>query len=159
MITTRWARQSDAAVLSAVDRAAGSSSSGFPSYHAEERPFFSDDSGPAEVLVGELDGEVVGYAKLKPWYPMPENAHVLGLQGVAVHPDAQGCGVGTALLRAAETIARERGVRKLRLGVFGSNPRAQALYAREGWVVEGVLRGEWLIDGVEVDDVQMSRFL
>lgn len=158
-ITTRWAVTADEEVLAALDGVAWDTRSGFPSVMGRGGSFFSEATPPSVVLVAELHGTVVGYLKLKPWTPLPENAHVLVVQGFATRPDMRGQGVGTALLRAAEAVARDRGVRKVWLGVFSTNPRAQALYAREGYVVEGVRRGEWCIDGVDVDDVLMARYL
>ena len=159
MVTTRWATADDEEALAALDAGAWDATSGFPSTFGRGGPFFSDGNGPEVHLVAELDGAVVGYLKLKPWTPLPENAHVLGVQGVAVDPTARSRGVGSALLAAAEQAARERGATKLRLGVFGSNPRAQALYARHGFVEEGRLVGEWLIEGEPVDDVVMAKHL
>jgi RimJ/RimL family protein N-acetyltransferase len=40
--------------------------------------------------------------------------------------------------------------------VLSTNPTAQRLYARCGFVVEGVLRGEFVLDDREVDDVLMA---
>jgi RimJ/RimL family protein N-acetyltransferase len=64
--------------------------------------------------------------------------------------------VGRALVEAAVVHARGRGASKLTLRVLGSNPGAQALYARCGFVVEGVLVGEFVLDGRPVDDVLMA---
>ncbi|MYV66769.1 GNAT family N-acetyltransferase, partial [Streptomyces sp. SID2131] len=43
--------------------------------------------------------------------------------------------------------------------VLGHNAPARALYASEGFAVEGVLPGEFLLDGAYVDDVCMGRSL
>lgn len=158
-VTTRWAVPADDAALLELDGAAWTTESSFPSTIGRPGPFFSDGTPPEVVLVAELDGLVVGYLKLRPWTPIPENAHVLGVQGIAVHPSVRSRGVGAALLAAAERAARVVGARKLSLGVFSTNPRAQTLYARAGYVVEGRRRGEWLIDGAPVDDVVMARYL
>ena len=48
---------------------------------------------------------------------------------LAVARDAEGRGVGGALMRAAEDWARERGYGKLTLNVFEGNARARAVYA------------------------------
>ena len=45
------------------------------------------------------------------------------------------------------------------LRVLGSNAVARRLYARCGFVEEGVLRDEFVLDGRFVDDVFMARFL
>jgi ribosomal protein S18 acetylase RimI-like enzyme len=67
------------------------------------------------------------------------------LDGICVAREARGRGIGSALLAAIETEARERGYAAVRLDVIDSNFRAKALYARKGYLVEktadiGVLR-------------------
>jgi len=78
---------------------------------------------------------------------------------VAVHPAATGQGVGRALVEASVGEATRRGARKVSLRVLGSNAVARRLYARCGFVEEGVLRAEFLLDGELVDDVLMARFV
>jgi len=56
------------------------------------------------------------------------------MDGIAVVPDARGTGVGTALLAAIKDRARTLGKSYVRLDVIDSNPRARALYEREGFV-------------------------
>ena len=48
---------------------------------------------------------------------------------------------------------RERGTRKLTLRVLSTNTAAIALYERLGFTREGVLHGEFIIKGRDVDDV------
>ena len=57
------------------------------------------------------------------------------LDGLCVAPLAQGQGVGTALLAAVAIEAQARGYRAVRLDVVDTNPRARALYEREGFRV------------------------
>ncbi|MYX42029.1 GNAT family N-acetyltransferase, partial [Streptomyces sp. SID89] len=64
-------------------------------------PFFTERSGPPEILVAELDGVVVGYLRLGLATPLECNAHVRQIRGLAVADKARGAGVGRALLRAA----------------------------------------------------------
>lgn len=45
------------------------------------------------------------------------------------------------------------------LRVLGHNAPARALYESEGFVVEGLLPGEFFLDGRYVDDVMMGRSL
>jgi len=149
----------DQAALTEVDALAWSADSGFPSTlapGARNGFFFTTDSPPEAHLVAELDGSVVGYIRLKPPTRLPENAHVMQVQGLAVDPSARRRGVAAALLTEAMQLLRERGTRKLTLRVLGTNAAAIALYERLGFTREGVLRGEFIINGRDVDDVLMA---
>ncbi|GGE99490.1 GNAT family N-acetyltransferase [Stappia taiwanensis] len=63
-----------------------------------------------------------------------KEAGVLSMDGIAVSPEARGRGIGTALLDAICSIARQAGRHSVRLDVIDSNPRARALYERNGFV-------------------------
>lgn len=65
-----------------------------------------------------------------------ENERFL-MDGVFVHENARGMGVGTALLDAIREEARVRGYKEVRLDVIDTNPRAKALYERQGFVARG----------------------
>jgi ribosomal protein S18 acetylase RimI-like enzyme len=156
----REARASDEAELARLDRISWSPQSGFPSVIQQAGTvFFLTDSPPQAFLVAEIDGALVGYIRLGPALPLPENAHVLAVLGLAVSPDARGRGVATALLAAAEQRARARGARKLSLRTFSTNPQAIRLYTRFGFKQEGLLRAEFLIGGQYVDDVLLAKYL
>ena len=76
------------------------------------------------------------------------------LWSFAVIPNLQRLGVGTALIEAAERLARERGFDTAEIHVGKDNPRAQALYERLGYAVVGDTRGRWSYvddDGRTVD--------
>jgi RimJ/RimL family protein N-acetyltransferase len=72
---------------------------------------------------------------------------------------ARGSGVARGLLRAAFALARKEGANRMTLRVLGHNAPARALYESEGFVVEGVLPGEFFLAGRYVDDVMMGRSL
>ena len=55
---------------------------------------------------------------------------------LAVAGEAEGRGVGRALLLAAEDWGRANGFTKLTLAVFSENRRAKAFYERQGWSSE-----------------------
>ncbi|WP_326583350.1 GNAT family N-acetyltransferase [Streptomyces sp. NBC_00481] len=122
-------------------------------------PFFNERYGPHDHLVAELGGTVVGYVRLARPSALACHTHVRQIQGLAVSDRARGAGVARALLRAARDEARRRGARRLTLRVLGHNTPARKLYESEGFVVEGILPEEFLLDGAYVDDVLMGRRL
>src|SRR5215831_1156925 len=161
-VRVRPARLADHAALNELEAIAWSAESGFPSTMAADRrnaTFFDAGNPPEAFLVAELDGRVVGYIRLKPPTKLPENAHVIQVQGLAVHPDARRRGVAAGLLDAAEEKLRERGTRKLTLRVLSTNEAAIRLYERHGFVREGTLLEEFCINGRFVDDVMMAKKL
>jgi ribosomal protein S18 acetylase RimI-like enzyme len=162
-VAVRVARAEDEAGLARLDAAAWTPASGFPSVNERVNDpfftFFTDDSPPEAHLVAELDARLAGYIRLKPVTPLRENAHVLGIVGLAVAPAERRRGVASALLAAAERQARARGARKLSLRVLGTNAEAMRLYERHGFQREGTLRDEFRIGGRYVDDVLMAKHL
>ncbi|PVC92075.1 GNAT family N-acetyltransferase [Streptomyces sp. CS014] len=127
-------------------------------------PFFDEGHGPEDFLVVEAetpDGQaaVAGYIRLVPPTPLASNAHVRQIRGLAVATWARGAGVGRTLVRAACAEARRQGANRITLRVLGHNTPARALYASEGFAVEGVLPGEFFLNGAYVDDVCMGRSL
>jgi ribosomal protein S18 acetylase RimI-like enzyme len=151
----------DGPALARVDLATWTSLSSPSDPPADPRGyvFFDDRTRPEEVLVAEVDGAVAGFVKIRHETSLPSHAHVLQLQGLGVDPAYQGRGVGQALLEAAAAEARARGARKLSLRVLGRNTTARRLYERCGFRVEGVLAGEFYLDGEYVDDLLMARRL
>ncbi|MFD9794000.1 N-acetyltransferase family protein [Streptomyces sp. NPDC059070] len=156
----RLAQHRDEAALAELDREVWS-----PLHAVQPRPqppyepFFGPASPPAHHLVAEVDGEAVGYLRLVRPTRLDCNSHVRQIQGLAVAPRARGRGVARALLRAACAESRRQGARRLTLRVLGHNTPARELYESEGFVVEGVLPGEFLLAGAYVDDVLMGRSL
>ncbi|MEU8823707.1 GNAT family N-acetyltransferase [Streptomyces sp. NPDC048636] len=159
-LVIRAAVADDESALAALDRRAWS-----PTHSVQPRPqppyaaFFTDRNLPEHILVAELDGQPVGYLRLVPAIPLASNAHVRQIQGLAVDERARGRGVARALLAAAYERARRAGATRITLRVLGPNTPARRLYASEGFVEEGVLPGEFLIEGAYVDDVLMGRRL
>ncbi|MDQ1011236.1 ribosomal protein S18 acetylase RimI-like enzyme [Streptomyces sp. V4I23] len=157
----RFARAADDTALGEIDRATWS-----PLHAVQPRPeppygpFFDASHRPEDFLVAEdTDGTLLGYIRLVRPTPLACNRHVRQIQGLAVADRARGRGVGRALLRAACDEARRQGAIRLTLRVLGHNAPARALYEAEGFRVEGVLPGEFLLEGRYVDDVLMGRSL
>lgn len=59
---------------------------------------------------------------------------ILLMDGIAVAPEMRGQGIGTQLLEAVCRHAHESWYNDVRLDVLDSNPRARALYERNGFV-------------------------
>jgi ribosomal protein S18 acetylase RimI-like enzyme len=154
--TIRPAHQDDEPALRALDAATWSWDVSPAAPPAPDEAFFRPGTSPQDVLVAVVDGAVVGYVKVGPDIPLESNRHVLQVNGLAVDPAHQGRGIGRRLLDAGVRLAADRGARRLKLRVFAPNVGARRLYESSGFVVEGVLRGEFLRDGRYVDDVLMA---
>ncbi|WP_420471959.1 GNAT family N-acetyltransferase [Brevundimonas sp. FT23042] len=91
-------------------------------------------------LTAELDGRVVGYAYLSPFRLRPAYRYCVELS-VYVAPDAQGRGVGRALMAALIDRARAMGLRHL-IGAIGdsANTGSIALHRSAGFREAGVWR-------------------
>jgi RimJ/RimL family protein N-acetyltransferase len=155
-VEIRAATAEDDAALAALDRATWSTVATPTPPPPADRGFFEGRIAPRDVLVAVVDGAVAGYASIGPAAPVPANEHVLMIHGLAVDPAHHGRGLGQRLVAAAVDDARARGARRLRLRVLGHNPAARRVYEACGFVVEGVLREEFLLDGRYVDDVLMA---
>lgn len=155
-LTVRPARAEDDAALRPVDAVTWTSEVSPAPSDGTLTQVLADEDLP-HALVAELDGRVVGYVRVRP-SSLPSSAHVHRVDGLAVDPAVQGRGAGTALVQAALELARSRGARKVTLAVLDRNERARRLYARCGFVEEGVLRQEYLLDGEWVDDVLLACF-
>jgi ribosomal protein S18 acetylase RimI-like enzyme len=91
----------------------------------------------ATILVAELDGAVVGSVSIID--PDGEYAEIEGgpeeleFRMLAVDPDLQGAGVGTALLEAVLAEALRHKKSRVVLATMRDNARAQGLYERRGF--------------------------
>lgn len=125
------------------------------------RARLTDGSAPGKtdlLLVAELDGSVVGTAGLYPAGASQRRCHALTI-GISVLTEAQGRGVGSALMGAVCDYAdRWVGALRLELSVYTDNTRAIGLYQKCGFVIEGTMRGYALRDGQFADTHAMARF-
>jgi L-phenylalanine/L-methionine N-acetyltransferase len=108
-------------------------------------------------LVAEVQGEIVASAGVHAIGPYLRRRHVMSL-GMSVSVPWQGRGVGTALMQALMDYADNwLGVLRIELGVYADNLRAQALYRKFGFELEGRQRAYALRDGQFVDSLMMAR--
>ncbi len=79
------------------------------------------------------------------------------LLNIAVHPDCQGRGFGTALLQAVVECSASMGALKLMLEVRSSNLVALSLYRRFGFREDGIRKKYYPAASGREDAVLMSR--
>jgi GNAT superfamily N-acetyltransferase len=136
-----------------------------------QRHYFADrlarQQGEAGVLlVAWLEGRPVGDVFLT-WEPADEPEVRRWLPGVPrlVHLEVLGRlqrrGIGTALIRAGEDLARRLGHQRLALGVEVGNPDARRLYERLGYADwgHGAVVGTWQERGHDGRPVTCSETL
>ena len=89
-----------------------------------------------ELFVAELNGQSAGCLlmwTMQDYFSGGWHSHI---SVIAVTREAEGKGIGRALMEHAEAWARERGHQTITLSVFENNRRAQALYERMGYTSE-----------------------
>jgi RimJ/RimL family protein N-acetyltransferase len=156
MVDIRLAESGDDEALARIDEATWSTKVTPAPPRETGSGFFRPSARPEDVLVAVVGGVVAGYVSLGQSIPLPSHSHVLEIHGLAVDPRLQGRGIGRRLLTEARREAHRRGARRLSLRVLAPNASARALYESSGFVVEGVLRGEFVLDGAPTDDVLMA---
>jgi GNAT superfamily N-acetyltransferase len=95
--------------------------------------WFQDPKPDEALFVAELDGRQAGCAYLVTLVDYFNDRPHSHLSVLAVAADAEGKGVGSALLDRSEAWARERGSDRLTLSALVTNSRARALYERRGF--------------------------
>ncbi|MGY1581818.1 GNAT family N-acetyltransferase [Streptomyces sp. MN13] len=130
--------------------------------------FARQEAGESSYLVPWLDGRPVGHAEVR-WTgcAAPEVRAVQPccpeINGLLVSPPSlRSQGIGTALIRAAERLAAERGIAVMGLGVGRGNERAEALYGRLGYrpAVAYVDRWTYLDEqGIQREQADSCTFL
>ena len=148
--TIRRAVPADADVLSALGTATFVATFGHL-YTPEDLQAFLAESHSAAAYaktlanqahalwLAERDGEAVGYAQAGPCgLPHPAATPADGeLKRLYLRADAQGAGIGDALLRQALAWLERDGPRTLWISVWSENFGAQRFYARHGFTFAG----------------------
>ncbi|WP_026351240.1 GNAT family N-acetyltransferase [Hymenobacter aerophilus] len=99
---------------------------------------FRADLEAGHLWVAELDGQLAGFAALTHNHQDAEYVQAdwdfaepaLVTHRLAVAPTAQGRGVAAALLAQAETLARQQGLRVLRVDTNSENAATQSLFPK-----------------------------
>jgi GNAT superfamily N-acetyltransferase len=122
------------------------------------RPLAEGDRNWVEPLIVERWGDPIVVGRGRVWRPaeLPgfaafEDDRCVGLVTYEIEGDAleivtidalvEGQGIGTALLRAVEEVARAQGCRRLRLVTTNNNLRALLFYQRAGFRLVALVPG------------------
>ena len=140
--SVRPARAEDARAMAELFAAVAAERTGIasePPVNIDERTaiFAAGTTGAAGTFVAVAGDQVVGLIHIEP------SRHGFGDLAMLVDRDWRGCGVGSALVRAAIDWARGQGLHKLSLEVFAHNVTAIALYRRSGFAEEGRLTRQY----------------
>jgi ribosomal protein S18 acetylase RimI-like enzyme len=110
-------------------------------------PVFEKDIQLRQLWVADIEGEIAGFAAITTDQE-PEYADVgwdidelsIVVHRLAVDPAFQGKGVAVALMLQAEQIARERGVKVLRVDTNAQNQATQRLFPKLGYALAGEIQ-------------------
>jgi phosphinothricin acetyltransferase len=124
-----------------------------------QRAWMTARSGAHAVLVAERDDDgIVGFASLSPYRDRPAYSTTVE-DSVYVRRDAQGSGVGKALLSELVALATAHGFHAVMARIVGDHEASIALHRGQGFELVGTERevgrkmGRWL------DVVVMQRLL
>jgi GNAT superfamily N-acetyltransferase len=109
-------------------------------------PVFEKDVQLHQLWVADIEGEIAGFAAITTDQE-PEYANVgwdldelsIVVHRLAVDPAFQGKGIAAALMLQAETVAKERGVKVLRVDTNAQNQATQRLFPK----LVGTCLGSW----------------
>lgn len=110
------------------------------------------------ILVAEVDGRVVGFAKVGN-YSEREVYAGIGEHAVYVAGEARRLGVGHALLEALADASERAGLYKLTSRIFSTNTASIALHEASGFTIVGLQRRHGRLDGEWKDCVLVERLL
>ena len=114
--------------------------------------------GTLPVLVADDGGEVVGFARVKP-FSQREVFAGIGDHGVYVAPGRERQGIGRALLDALAEAAAAQGLWKLTSRIFATNTGSIAAHVASGFHVVGTQQRHAKLDGEWRDVVLVERLI
>jgi RimJ/RimL family protein N-acetyltransferase len=110
------------------------------------------------LLVAEVDGRVVGHARLYPEWYGPKGWHVAEM-GIALLCPYRERGIGTSMMAYLLEWATWVGFEKVVASVIATNRRALALFAEFDFAREGQRVRQLKIGAEYADEVLLGRFL
>lgn len=109
------------------------------------------------LICNKTTGESIGTLKLGPINKAHQTSDLVALIGD--RSSVEGRGIGTEAIKVGNQIAFEEfNLRKLYGGMYRSNIPSIKAYTRAGWIVEGQLKGQFLVDGKNEDRILVGCF-
>ena len=130
-----------------------------PPYDRQKIERWTSDLANTIILLAFHGERIVGHLQIfrQAW---SERLKGNGELIIYLHQDFQGVGLGTAMMREAIDIARQKGLHRLVLSVIADNHNAIKLYEKVGFQHEGLRREDYLgEDGKYHDVVEMGLLL
>jgi len=114
-----------------------------------------DPANPAQTVVVEENGKVVGFAS---WAILPDSQPVTAmLYSMYLDPSVMGKGYGTALMRAVEVDMIAAGATLGTLHVLVENTPTREFYERHNWRAEPDSQQTETFYGIDVDTVVYTK--
>lgn len=89
--------------------------------------------------------------------PINQKHRIADLPVVIGDKDFWGKGIAVEAIRLGNQIAfEEHGIRKLHGQIYRNNIGSIKAYCRGGWIIEGLIRGRYLVNGEAMDQVLVS---
>ena len=167
MIVYRKAKETDAKQIVDFYNYVGGETT-FLSFEKDEYPLTVDaqiqsiralENNQTNIMLLALDGEeIAGIATINSTHKI-KGRHT-GEFGIVIAKKYQGKGIGTELMNQLIDWAKNNGItKKISLITRADNIKAVSLYMKFGFVVEGCIKNQALIDGVYYDAYMMGLFL
>ena len=108
------------------------------------------------AIVVEDENLVIGTIKIGPVHNTHKTSDLVVLIGdVRFH----GKGLAVEAIKLGNELAfTEHMVRKLHGGIYADNKASVGAYLKAGWVIEGILKDHYLVDGSSMDRVLVACF-
>jgi len=117
------------------------------------KAFSQSHDQASTTLVGELDGQIVGFACVGPSRDDDLDSATGELWGLYLDPAHWGVGHGHTLHTEALDVARASGAAAATLWVLTTNQRARHFYERHGWSADDAEKTVWRGD-VRLDETR-----
>ncbi|MCW6529451.1 GNAT family N-acetyltransferase [Sphingomonas lycopersici] len=116
----------------------------------------ADAASVVTLAEAPTGGAPLGYSLLTtPDLPVPAEDGDIELKRIYALAPTHGTGLGAALMQRAIDDARALGRKRMLLGVYGGNARAQRFYAKQGFAVAGTRR--FKVGATWHDDLVFAR--